>query len=275
MCRTNAPTSHFRPSSSVNSRRPQLTVLIPCKDEGLNIRACVESVRPIADEILVADSGSTDDTLLIVRQIGGCRLIEREFVSYSSFKNWAIARATHPWVLIVDADERVTEALCAEIRGVLAGPPSLDAYRLPREPYFLGRRIKYSGWNTAAPVRLFRRDVCQYNNHRVHESIEVATGKVGKLRGKLLHFTCQCLTAYLANVNRYTTWSAEDMYEAGRRARPLDFLVRPPFRFLQDYVVRGGFLDGGPGLAVSMISAYYVFLKYLKLWAMSTTKAEG
>ncbi|MFH1923204.1 MAG: glycosyltransferase family 2 protein [Planctomycetota bacterium] len=255
----------------MTSTRPNLTVLIPCKDERINIRPCVESVRSIADEILVADSGSTDGTLDLVRQLGGCRIVEREFIDYSSFKNWAMAHAAHSWVLIVDADERVTDQLAAEIRSLFSKTPPLDAYRLPRVAYFLGRRINHSGWNSSMPVRLFRRDACQYNKHRVHESIEVATGRVGKLKGKLDHFTCQCLTKYLANLNRYTTTAAEDMHAAGRRGRFLDFLVRPPLRFLKDYIVRGGFLDGRGGLAVCTISAYYVFLKYLKLWALSTT----
>ncbi|MFH1264194.1 MAG: glycosyltransferase family 2 protein [Planctomycetota bacterium] len=254
----------------MTSTRPKLTVLIPCKDERINIRPCVESVRSIADEILVADSGSTDGTLDLVRQLGGCRIVEREFIDYSSFKNWAMARAAHPWVLVVDADERVTDQLAAEIRSLFSKTPPLDAYRLPRVAYFLGRRINHSGWNSSMPVRLFRRDVCRYK-HRVHESVEVATRRVGKLKGKLDHFTCQSLTRFLANLNRYTTTSAEDMHAAGRRACFLDILVRPLLRFFRDYVARAGFLDGRAGLAVCMISAYYVLLKYLKLWTLSTT----
>jgi glycosyltransferase involved in cell wall biosynthesis len=124
----------------------KLTVLIPCKNESHNIRDCIESVRSIADEILVADSLSTDDTLEIVRNSGGCRIIEREFIDYANFKNWAIPQATHPWVLIVDADERVTPELAVEIREILAkAPPSLDAYRMRRDNFFLGQQIRHCG----------------------------------------------------------------------------------------------------------------------------------
>ena len=99
----------------------KLTVLIPCKNERLNIRPCVESVRGIADEVLIADSGSSDGTLDIVRELGDCRIIEREYIDSGNFKNWAIPQAAHPWVLIIDADERVTPELAAEIKRILAG----------------------------------------------------------------------------------------------------------------------------------------------------------
>src|SRR6185295_2095577 len=110
-----------------------VTVLIPCKNERMNIRPCIEPARLVADEILVADSGSTDETMDIVREIGGCRLIEREFVNYTDFKNWAIPQASHPWVLVVDADERVTPELAAEIRRVIRhAPDDVDGFWVPR-----------------------------------------------------------------------------------------------------------------------------------------------
>src|SRR5436190_3917036 len=111
-----------------NSAMPKLTVLIPCKDEIQHIRACIESVRPIADEILVADSGSTDGTLDVVRSLGGCRVIEREYVNSADFKNWAIPHARHQWVLVVDADERVTPQLAGEIERLMATEPACDGY---------------------------------------------------------------------------------------------------------------------------------------------------
>src|SRR5437762_2466979 len=137
----------------------QLTVLIPCKDERRNIRACIESVRAIADEILIADSGSTDGTLDIVRHIGGCRTIEREYVHSADFKNWAIPQARHEWVLVVDADERVTAELAAEIRQVLSAPRAeIDGYWIDRRNHFLGHPIRYCGRSPDSVLRLFRRD---------------------------------------------------------------------------------------------------------------------
>lgn len=247
----------------------KLTVLIPCKNESHNIRACIESARAVADEILVADSLSTDDTLDIVRQTGGCRIIEREFIDYANFKNWAIPQASHPWVLVVDADERVTTELAAEIRQILAGAdPPVDAYRLRFDTYFLGRRIRHCGWSRSMTIRFFRRD-CRYGAARVHERLEVESGKIGVLCGKLLHHTCSSLSLWTDKQNRYTTMWAEDAYAAGRRTGAMEIALRPPLRFLYLYVLRGGFLDGTAGLMVCFSSMSYTFLKYAKLWQLN------
>jgi len=255
--------------------KSKLTVIIPCKDEAHNIQACVESVRGLADEILVADSGSTDGTLDIVRQMGDCRLIEREFIDHSNFKNWAIGHAKYLWVLIVDADERVTEKLAAEIRGVLCEVPKFDAYRMRRRNFFLGHVIKRSGWNSATVTRLFRRDRCRYDNKRVHEDVIVDSGKIKRLGGRFLHYTCQDFHRYMETLNRYTTWWAEDAYAAGRRTGYLGLLLRPPVRFLESYIWRGGFLDGAAGLAVCTTRATYTFMKYAKLWQLDRLSAAG
>jgi (heptosyl)LPS beta-1,4-glucosyltransferase len=255
--------------------RHKLTVLIPCKNEAHNIRECIESVRALADEILVADSLSTDNTLDIVRQLGVCRIIAREFVDYANFKNWAIPQASHPWVLVVDADERVTEPLAAEIRETLARDnPSLDAYRMRRENFFLGYRIRHCGWNRSTIVRLFRRDTCRYGAARVHEQLEVAPGRVGTLRGTFLHYTCTSLASWTEKQTRYAAIWAEDHRAAGRRAGWLGILARPFLRFLQLYVFRGGFLDGTAGLIVCLSNMFYTFLKYAMLWQLDREKRD-
>ena len=166
-----------------------LTVLIPCKDERRNIRPCIEAVRPVADEILVADSGSTDGTLRIVRRIGGCRVIEREYIDSGNFKNWAIPQARHDWVLLVDADERVTPRLADEIRRVLAGEPQCDGYWIRRANHFMGHRIRFSGWQNDRVLRLFRRDLARYDDSGDHAEVAIASGKVGRLRRRLAHYT--------------------------------------------------------------------------------------
>ena len=245
----------------------KLTVLIPCKNERHNLRACVESVRPIADEVLVADSGSTDGTLELARELG-CRLIEREYINPSDFKNWAIPQATHPWVLILDADERASEALVAEIREILSTGSDQDGYTMQLDNFFLGHRIHHCGWNTTRVLRFFRRDLGRYREQRVHESMEISTGRVGPLEGKFIHHTCSSLAHYLEKMNRYTTWSAQDAFEAGRRTSLLRMFFRPPLRFFQFYVLRAGFLDGMAGLVVCMLSAFYTFLKCAKLWEL-------
>ena len=247
----------------------KLTVLIPCKNERKNIRHCIESLRNVADEILVADSGSTDGTQDIVRSIGGCRLIEREFINYASFKNWAIPQAAHDWVLVVDADERVTEQLTAEIKKVLTNPPDhLDGYWISFRAYFMGHPLRYAGWNTAA-FRLIRRDRCRYQPRRVHEEIQVDPNRAGKLKSRLLHFSFWSYDEYFAKYVQYTRWGAEEMRDRGKRASTDSLLVRPIARFLQLYVLRRGFLDGLPGLQICILMAFFnTFVKQARLWEM-------
>jgi (heptosyl)LPS beta-1,4-glucosyltransferase len=249
----------------------RLTVLIPCKDEQLNIRECIESARLVADEILVADSGSTDDTLSLVRTAGGCRIIKREYVNSANFKNWAIPQASHPWVLVLDADERVTPELAEEIRGLLASDPTLDGFRLRRQNYFLGHPIHYCGWNTTTLVRLFRREAGRYAERRVHADVELADERVGDLAGKLLHYTAWDFTDFVGKQNRYSSWAAEDLHEQGRSASLWGLLGHAPLRFLQLYLLRGGVFDGTAGLIVCLVTAWYTFLKEAKLWSLQHT----
>jgi glycosyltransferase involved in cell wall biosynthesis len=251
---------------------PKLTVLIPCKDEVQHIGACIESVRPIADEILIADSGSTDGTLDIVRGLGGCRIIEREYINSADFKNWAIPQAAHQWVLVVDADERMTPDLAGEIKRLLATEPACDGYSLRRDNFFLGHRIGHCGWNTSRLVRLFRRDRSRYESRRVHANVVVPSGKIGELVQPLVHHTALDLDRFVAKQERYATWSSLDAYDAGKRATWLRMITHAPLRFLQLYVLRGGWLDGRAGVVVCGLAAWYTFLKDAKLWAMRSSR---
>jgi glycosyltransferase involved in cell wall biosynthesis len=246
----------------------RLTVLIPCKDEQLNIRPCIESARAIADEILVADSGSTDRTLDIVRELGGCRVIRREYVHSGDFKNWAIPQASCPWVLLVDADERVTPQLAAEIRQLLRSGPPKDGYWIYRENHFLGHRIRYSGWNTDRVIRFFRRDLARYAGDTDHAEIDLPARDTGRLKGRLLHYTYWTYDQYFRKFHRYTRFQAERWRREGRRPGFSGLLLRPIFRFLHAYVVRLGFLDGLPGLQVCVTTAFYSFMKQARLWEL-------
>lgn len=247
----------------------KLTILIPCKNERYNIRDCIESARDVADEIIVADSGSTDETMEIARDAGGCRIIEREFIGYASFKNWAIPQAAHEWVLIVDADERITPELAAEIREFLRDPPvECDAYRIRRRTFFMGREIKHSGWSHDTVTRLIRRDACRYRQVRVHEEIDVAPGRAGELRQALLHYSFHSYTDLLAKMTRYARLSAEDAKERSKRPSALKMFLNAPLRFGQTYILRLGFLDGLAGLQVCVLSAFGSFLKQAALWEL-------
>jgi glycosyltransferase involved in cell wall biosynthesis len=245
----------------------KLTVLIPCKNERSNIRSCIESVRNIADEILVADSGSTDDTIEIARGLG-CRIIEREYINSADFKNWAIPQAENEWVLVVDADERATPELASEIRKVLSLAHPMDGYRVAFRTFFLGYELKHGGWSTGTSLRLFRRE-CRYQKVWVHADVVVTSGRVGKLKHKFLHYTYWSLEQYFEKFNRYTSHGARDMRARGRKPSVLNLLLHPPTNFLKFYILRGGFLDGVPGFLMSALSAYYSFVKHAKLWALA------
>lgn len=249
---------------------PPLTVLIPCRNEQARIGACVAAVRGLADEILVADSGSTDDTVGVVRRLGGCRIIRGPFTTFADFKNWAIPQARHSWVLVVDADEIVTSELAREVRHVLRAPPSeIDGYEVPRWFYFMGHRLRFSGCQTERVLRLFRRDRCRYGPCRVHEAVRCNPDRVAALRGPLLHFSYWSYDEYLARHTDYTRWAALDLRDAGRGPRPTHLLFRPFFRFLHLYVVRLGFLDGLAGFQYCMLTAFFnTFVKQGRLWEM-------
>jgi len=257
-------------SDSQPASRAAITVLIPCRNEEANIQPCIASARLVADEILVADSGSSDRTLEIVRRMSDCRLIEREFIGYSDFKNWAIPQASHPWVLILDADERVTPQLAEEIRSAVDdAEEQLDGFWIRRRNHFMGHEVRHCGWNTDKVFRLFRRDRCRYRECRVHEEIDVSPGSTGMLHNRLVHYSYWSYGEYLRKYTRYTELGARDMWDSGKRASWHSLLIRPFLRFLQLYILRGGILEGARGIQICMCQAFFVtFIKQARLWEM-------
>jgi (heptosyl)LPS beta-1,4-glucosyltransferase len=254
----------------------KLTVLIPCKNELANIVDCIRSAKLVANEVLVADSLSTDDTLDLVRAEGGCRIIERKHVNFSDFKNWAIPQASCEWVLVLDADERITPELAKEIQLLLAGAPQCDSYDIRRTTFFLGQRIRFSGYQNDQVRRLFRRDECHYEERRsVHEFLVTPSGKIGSLKGKLDHYTTNNLEHFCAKQNDYSTKMAADRRRKGKKPSFLRVLCYGPIRFAQLYLLRLGFLDGFAGLVVCGVGAYYAFLKDAKLWAISLDNEQA
>ncbi|MBD3673116.1 MAG: glycosyltransferase family 2 protein [Planctomycetaceae bacterium] len=251
-----------------------ITAIIPCKDELPNIEACIESLRPIVDEIIVADSLSTDGTLELVESCSDCRVIQREYINPSDFKNWAIPQATHEWILLLDADERVSPELAAEIAALkeaTLAQTTVSAYWIGRQNYFLGRRVRFSGWQNDGVVRLFRRE-CRYEVVQVHEEIDMSGIEVGRLKHCLIHHTYRSFAHYFEKMQRYTTWGAQDLYARGRRGKMSDLVLRPPFRFFRHYVLKLGFLDGLTGYLLATLSGISVFLKYVKLWEISLNR---
>ncbi|HET9480903.1 MAG TPA: glycosyltransferase family 2 protein [Candidatus Polarisedimenticolia bacterium] len=240
-----------------------ISVIVPTFNEEENIRECLESVA-WADEILVVDSFSTDGTLAIAREFTD-RVLQREYVNSASQKNWAIPQAKHRWVMVVDADERVTPGLREEIRALLSAGPSHSGYVIRRVNHFLGRRIRHGGWARDRVLRFWDRTKGGYQEKEVHADVEV-DGPVAELKHPLNHITFRSWDSYLHKIDRYTSWGADEYLKKGKRASALDLVTRPAARFFKRYIVQLGFLDGIPGLMITGIDTWVVFVKYARLW---------
>ncbi len=239
--------------------------LITC-DEERNIARAIESLR-CCDEIVVVDSGSVDRTVQLASKLGA-RVVENAWKGYAEQKNFAAEQASHDWILSLDADEALSEALEAEILRLKKTPPDCDAYTVARMAQYLGRWILHSGWYPDRKVRLYDRRRARWVGKFVHESVEV-NGRLGELQSDLLHFTCSSLSEHLRTMDRYTTLAAEEIVSQGRKIGYRHLLFNPPWTFLRSYVLQRGYLDGVEGLAIAYAAAFYNFLKFAKARNMS------
>jgi glycosyltransferase involved in cell wall biosynthesis len=242
----------------------KLSVTIITLNEAAHIEACLASVA-WADEVLVVDSGSTDGTPERARAVGA-RVLVRDWPGYAAQKNLAAAEAAHDWILSIDADERVSPALAAEIQTLLTSTPAAAGFRMPRVTWHLGRWIRTTDWYPDYQLRLYDRRRARWKATRVHESVETDT-RPARLREDLEHFAYRDIAHHHATMDRYTTLASMEMFDAGRRAGVLDLTIHPAAAFVRNYLLRRGIVDGVPGLIISVMNAYYVFLKFAKLWA--------
>lgn len=234
--------------------------------------AVLKSVA-FADEVIVVDSYSTDETLELAKPYKP-RILQREFDYHAAQKNWAIPQATHEWILLVDADERVTPELQKEIIAILENPPAeaVAGYWIKRINHFMGERIHYSGWRNDKVIRLFRKSVCRYNDKFVHEEI-TTTGNILFLKEKLLHYTYTTLDGFMQKLNRYATLQAKDYDKKTGKLTPYHFVLKPLWGFAKHYFIQSGFRDGVPGLVIGYIQGYTVFMRYVKLWLLRRSRA--
>jgi glycosyltransferase involved in cell wall biosynthesis len=240
----------------------KLTVTVITLNEAAHIGAALESVA-WADEIVVIDAGSADGTVDIARRLA-TRVEVLDWPGYGAQKNRAADLASHDWILSLDADERVTPELAREVRATLEDPRA-DGYRIPRVTEYLGRWLRTTDWYPDLQLRLYDRRKARWNLRLVHESVEVASPPA-RLRHEIQHYAYRDVSHHLATIDRYTTLAANQWLAEGRRTTALEAVVHPPLAFLRNYLLRGGFRDGAPGLLVSVLNSYYVFLKLLKLW---------
>ena len=247
----------------------RVTAIVITFNEAANIGAALASLS-FADEIIVVDSQSSDDTVAIARTFTD-KVIVRPWPGYIEQKNFAAAQASHDWILSLDADERISEPLADEIRGLAEG--SVAGYRMPRVTFHLGRWLRSTDWYPDYQLRLYDRRRARWAGRLVHESIR-ADGPVVDLGGEILHHAYRDLSHHLQTMDRYTTLAARQMFEEGRTAGWVDLAVHPPAAFLRNYVLRGGFRDGVPGLIVSAMNARYVGLKFAKLWELCSASTS-
>ena len=248
---------------------PKLSVTVVAKNEAADLGAALASVA-WADEIVVVDSHSTDETVAIARQYTN-RVVVHDWLGHIEQKNYAASLASHDWILSLDADERVTPALADEIRSTLTPGPAHAAFRIPRVTWHLGRWIRTTDWYPDYQDRFYDRRRARWTGRYVHEAL-TRTGSSGRLRGEIQHYAYRDIADHLETINRYTTLAARQMHEDGRRAGLLQLAGHPPLAFLRNYIARGGIRDGVPGFIISSMNAYYVFLKFAKLRELQTVE---
>ncbi|MBI3802817.1 MAG: glycosyltransferase family 2 protein [Nitrospirae bacterium] len=255
--------------------RPPISVTVITRDEAGEIDACLSSVA-WADEIVVVDSGSTDRTVEIAKRFTG-KVFHHPWEGYARQKNWAVAQASHDWILSLDADERVSPALREEIERAIGAPSPAAGYLIPRKNFFLGHWIRHGGWSPDYVLRLFQRKEGRFLDRKVHEAVSV-DGPVGRLKTPLEHYTYRSLEAYFERMERYSTLAAEELFERGKKANALDLTLRPWTTFIRMYLLRLGFLDGWDGFLLARLYSRYTYFKYAKLAQMAkpatTTKKE-
>jgi glycosyltransferase involved in cell wall biosynthesis len=254
----------------------KITATIITFNEAEHIREACASVS-WADEILVVDSNSTDATRELALA-AGARVVAREWPGFARQKQFAADEAAHEWVFSLDADERVSEELRAEVEALRAAPEDrlADGYRIPRRSFYMGRWIRGGGWYPDHQLRLYRRARGRWAGAHVHESVKMGEGaRVEILRGDLLHYSVRDASHHHRMIGeRYAPLAARQMFEAGRRTSALRLASAAPSAFLRSYLLKGGFRDGVPGLAIASFAAHHAFLKNLLLWEMQKKQSQ-
>jgi glycosyltransferase involved in cell wall biosynthesis len=263
---SDASPSTNREANHLDSGRAAVSVVIPTLNEAAQIGQAVADLN-WADEVIVVDGGSSDETAAIAGA-AGARVIVLCNETIAAQRNAGIAAARNTWVLALDADERVSPQLRAELRQVVAGRnPTHAAYRMKFRNHYLGRELRHGPWGRDWHVRLFTRDR-RYVTHRVHEHLE-PIDDVGALTGPIIHNPYRDLAHHVTKIVKYARWGADDLYARGRKAGVWELTARPAWRFLRDYVVFSGWRDGAVGFVAAALSAFAAFLKYAFLFARS------
>ena len=244
----------------------KISAIIPTLNEEIHIAEAIKSVS-FADEIIVIDSFSEDKTIEIAEKLN-VKIIKRKFDNFSSQKNFAIKQATHNWIYILDADERVTKEVKKEIVSAVKDPKGFVGFYLRRTFYFSGKKVNYSGFQRDKVIRLFLKEHCKYSG-LVHEKI-ISNGKIGFFKNKIDHFSYRNYDHYISKLNHYATIRAKELHDNGEKVNIYHVMVKPGARFFIHYFIRLGFLDGFTGFLVAKTQAYGVLTRYIKLWLLNS-----
>lgn len=253
--------------------RQRISVVITTFNEEENIGPCLDSLL-WCDEILVVDSYSSDRTPEIVRGYDQVRLVQRTYFGSAAQKNWAMDETVHDWILIFDADERCTPELRREIEALLTRGPCHDAYTIRRRVFFLGKVIRFSGWQRDQVIRLLRRGAGRYPNRRVHADMKTRT-PAPLLKHAMDHHMVNDFHEYVLRIAKYSHWGAAQGWREGKRSGLKEVLGRSVWRFFRTYVLQLGVLDGMRGLVFCMLQAYGTYLKWSLLWSWRVNEKRG
>lgn len=263
-----------RESAEETKERPLVTGVITAYNEEHNIAECIESML-WCDEIVLVDSFSTDRTPEIASSYDKLRFFQRTYYGAGAQKNWALQHVNHPWVFILDADERCTPELRDEILRLLAAGPDHTGYTINRAVYFLGKQIRFSGWQHDRVARLFRRGTAFYEPRRVHSLLRTS-GPAPILRHPILHHMVdRSFDEYAFRIAKYGLWGAAQCWRDGERSSFLDVVWRPAWRFFRTYVLQLGFLDGYRGLVFCLLQSYGTYMKCAILWGWKVNHERG
>lgn len=253
---------------------PTLSAILITKNESLNLEDCLASLQGLVDEIVIVDTNSEDNTIEIAKRYNAIISQPTDWPGFGPQKNRALALATKEWVLSIDADERLTPELIAEIKICLQNPGETNCFSMPRSSYYCGRFMKHSGWYPDYVDRLFRRRTAVFSDHLVHERL-LPTGKISRLSNPLLHYSYRNFEQVLSKVNSYSTAGAKQAFEAGKTATLASAIGHGLWAFIRTYIVRRGFLDGAYGFALALSNGQTSYYKYLKLWHLCQASRQN
>jgi glycosyltransferase involved in cell wall biosynthesis len=241
----------------------EISVVLIALNEEKRLEAALKSVQGVASEIIVVDGGSTDGTVRLAKRYTD-RVFERAWTNFADQKNFANSKAARPWILSLDADERVSPELKEEILALKGREPSCAGFSIPRLVHYLGRWIRHSGWYPDRKVRLFRADRARWEGDYVHEEL-VFSGPVEKLEGPIHHFTYAGIADHVARINRFSDLGAQKLYAKREKCRLVHLVGWPAGRFIRSYILKLGILDGFPGFVIAVLNGYSIFIRYAKL----------